>query len=360
MPSHKLRIVYMGTPDFAVLPLKRIIEAGFQVVGVVTNPDKPAGRGQQLQESAVKKYAREIGLKILQPEKFRDPDFLQALAELKADLQLVVAFKMLPEVVWNMPPLGTVNLHASLLPDYRGAAPINRAVMNGETCSGVTTFLLKQEIDTGNIIFQEKVEIGEEMTAGELHDELMEKGADLLLKTVQAMEAGDYPLTDQCGLLRGRGGGSVRGLRDEAARAVGSLPQVTGGNGEQYFSQDAVSKLAPAAGIALSENLTPAEKLKEVQKLAEQGLPYALEIFKSIGVYLAHTLFLYARFYDIRNLIVLGRVASGVGGERIVSECQRVLKEEYPALAQKLRVMLPDENFRRVGQSMAAASLPEV
>ena len=111
---------------------------------------------------------------------------------------------MLPEVVWNMPPLGTVNLHASLLPDYRGAAPINRAVMNGETCSGVTTFLLKQEIDTGNIIFQEKVEIGEEMTAGELHAELMEKGADLLLKTVQAMEAGDYPLTDQCGLLRGR------------------------------------------------------------------------------------------------------------------------------------------------------------
>ena len=132
------------------------------------------------------------------------------------------------------------------------------------------------------------------------------------------------------------------------------------GVGCKYFSQDAVSKLAPAAGIALSENLTPAEKLKEVQKLAEQGLPYALEIFKSIGVYLAHTLFLYARFYDIRNLIVLGRVASGVGGERIVSECQRVLKEEYPALAQKLRVMLPDENFRRVGQSMAAASLPEV
>ena len=132
------------------------------------------------------------------------------------------------------------------------------------------------------------------------------------------------------------------------------------GVGCKYFSQDAVSKLAPAAGIALSESLTPAEKLKEVQKLAEQGLPYALEIFKSIGVYLAHTLFLYARFYDIRNLIVLGRVASGVGGERIVSECQRVLKEEYPALAQKLCVMLPDENFRRVGQSMAAASLPEV
>ena len=143
-----------------------------------------------------------------------------------------------------------------------------------------------------------------------------------------------------------------RAMRDEWSGDIGV--------GCKYFSQDAVSKLAPAAGIALSESLTPAEKLKEVQKLAEQGLPYALEIFKSIGVYLAHTLFLYARFYDIRNLIVLGRVASGVGGERIVSECQRVLKEEYPALAQKLRVMLPDENFRRVGQSMAAASLPEV
>ena len=132
------------------------------------------------------------------------------------------------------------------------------------------------------------------------------------------------------------------------------------GVGCKYFSQDAVSKLAPAAGIALSEQLTPAEKLKEVQKLAESGLPYALDIFRSIGVYLGHTLCLYARLYDIRNLIVLGRVASGVGGDLIVSECQRVLKEEYPELAQKLRVMLPDENFRRVGQSMAAASLPEV
>lgn len=143
MPSHKLRIVYMGTPDFAVLPLKRIIEAGFQVVGVVTNPDKPAGRGQQLQESAVKKYAREIGLKILQPEKFRDPDFLQALAELKADLQLVVAFKMLPEVVWNMPPLGTVNLHASLLARITGGRTDKPGRNDGETCSGVTDFPFK-------------------------------------------------------------------------------------------------------------------------------------------------------------------------------------------------------------------------
>jgi methionyl-tRNA formyltransferase len=145
----------------------------------VTNPDKPAGRGQQLQESAVKKYAQEAGLKILQPEKFRDESFLQELAALKADLQVVVAFKMLPEVVWNMPPLGTVNLHASLLPDYRGAAPINWAVMRGEAYSGVSTFLLKHEIDTGCVIFEEKVAIPEEMTAGELHDELMQVGASL-------------------------------------------------------------------------------------------------------------------------------------------------------------------------------------
>ena len=199
-----LRIVYMGTPDFAVLPLKKLVESGYQIVGVVTNPDKPAGRGQQLQESAVKKYAREAGLKILQPEKFRDEHFLNELADLKADLQLVVAFKMLPEVVWGMPRLGTVNLHASLLPDYRGAAPINWAIMNGEKVSGVTTFLLKHEIDSGNIIFQEPVEVTDEMTAGDLHDLLMEKGADLLLKTVDAIAAGNFPLIDQAELLKGR------------------------------------------------------------------------------------------------------------------------------------------------------------
>lgn len=204
MSNHSLRIVYMGTPDFAVLPLKKLVEAGHNIVGVVTNPDKPAGRGQQLQESAVKKYALQAGLKILQPERFRDENFLKELAGLKADLQLVVAFKMLPECVWNMPPIGTVNLHASLLPDYRGAAPINWAVINGEKISGVTTFLLKHEIDTGNIIFQEKVTITDEMTAGELHDELMLKGADLLLKTVEAIETDSYRLVDQTALLEGR------------------------------------------------------------------------------------------------------------------------------------------------------------
>lgn len=194
----------MGTPDFAVLPLKKIIEAGYEVVGVVTNPDKPAGRGQKLQESAVKKYARENGLKILQPEKFRNERFLQELAGLKVDLQLVVAFKMLPEVVWNMPPLGTVNLHASLLPDYRGAAPINWAIINGEKETGVTTFLLKHEIDSGNIVYQQKVRISETMTAGELHDELMEVGAELLLKTVDALESGKASFIEQTQLLEGR------------------------------------------------------------------------------------------------------------------------------------------------------------
>ncbi|MDE5640050.1 MAG: methionyl-tRNA formyltransferase [Odoribacter sp.] len=204
MQKHKLRIVYMGTPDFAVSPLKKIVEAGFDVVGVVTNPDKPAGRGQKVQESPVKRYAMEQGISLLQPEKFRDEAFLQNLSAWKADLQLVVAFKMLPEVVWAMPPLGTINLHASLLPDYRGAAPINWAVINGETCSGVSTFLLSHEIDTGKIIFQEKVAIREEMSAGDLHDLLMERGAELLVKTVEAVEKNNYSLIDQSTLLKGR------------------------------------------------------------------------------------------------------------------------------------------------------------
>ena len=199
-----LRIVYMGTPDFAVLPLQRLLDTGHNVVAVVTNPDKPAGRGQKLQESAVKRFAVERGIPVLQPERFRDEAFLASLRALEADLQLVVAFKMLPEVVWNMPPMGTVNLHASLLPDYRGAAPINWAVMNGERQSGVTTFLLKHEIDTGSVIFQQPVDLPETMTAGELHDALMVAGADLLVKTVDAMAEGNFPLREQEELLDGR------------------------------------------------------------------------------------------------------------------------------------------------------------
>jgi methionyl-tRNA formyltransferase len=185
-----MRIVFMGTPDFAVASLDALIQADFQVVGVITAADKPAGRGQNLSESPVKKYAVANGLTVLQPLKLKDPEFLEALKSLKADLQVVVAFRMLPEVVWNMPPKGTINLHASLLPQYRGAAPINHAIINGETQSGVTTFFLTHEIDTGDIIFAESVDIADDDTAGVLHDKLMNVGAGLLIKTVQGIESG--------------------------------------------------------------------------------------------------------------------------------------------------------------------------
>jgi methionyl-tRNA formyltransferase len=187
-----MKIVFMGTPDFAVASLNALLEAGFDVVGVITAPDKPSGRGQKINESAVKQYAQEKGLKILQPVKLKDSEFINELRSLQADLQVVVAFRMLPEMVWNMPPKGTINLHGSLLPQYRGAAPINWAIINGEKESGVTTFLLKQEIDTGDILFAESVKIEEQDNAGELHDKLMTIGAALLVKTVKAIESGDY------------------------------------------------------------------------------------------------------------------------------------------------------------------------
>lgn len=173
----------MGTPEFAVPALDVLVKNGYEVAGVVTAPDRPAGRGQQLHQSAVKQYALRHNLKLLQPEKLKDEDFIDALKALKADLQIVVAFRMLPEVVWNMPPLGTYNLHASLLPKYRGAAPINWAIINGEKETGVTTFKLKHEIDTGNILFRQSVAISDTTTAGELHDELMHVGSALILKT---------------------------------------------------------------------------------------------------------------------------------------------------------------------------------
>jgi methionyl-tRNA formyltransferase len=182
----------MGTPEFAVASLDALVKAGFEVVGVITAPDKPAGRGQKLSESAVKQYAVANGLRVLQPEKLRNPEFLAELKSLNADLQVVVAFRMLPEVVFGMPPKGTINLHASLLPNYRGAAPINWAIINGEAQSGVTTFFLKQDIDTGDVLFSESVNIDPDDTAGDLHDNLMETGAKLLVKTVKAIESGDY------------------------------------------------------------------------------------------------------------------------------------------------------------------------
>ncbi|MFA6276364.1 MAG: methionyl-tRNA formyltransferase [Pedobacter sp.] len=187
-----MKIVFMGTPDFAVASLSALQQAGLDIVGVVTAADKPAGRGQKLNESAVKKYALENNLRVLQPLKLKDPLFIEELASLNADLFVVVAFRMLPEVVWNMPAKGTINLHGSLLPQYRGAAPINHVIINGEKESGVTTFFLKQEIDTGDIIFSDAVEITDDETAGSLHDKLMVVGANLLVKTVKAIEADDY------------------------------------------------------------------------------------------------------------------------------------------------------------------------
>ncbi|SDP60344.1 methionyl-tRNA formyltransferase [Mucilaginibacter sp. OK268] len=198
-----MRIVFMGTPEFAVASLDALIKAGSDIVGVVTAPDKPAGRGQKVSESAVKQYAVANGLKVLQPEKLKNPEFLAELKSLHADLQVVVAFRMLPEVVWAMPPKGTINLHASLLPQYRGAAPINWVLINGEKESGATTFFLKHEIDTGDVLFTEKVTLNGHETAGTLHDWLMNKGAGLLVKTVKAVESGRYHEHPQTALLTG-------------------------------------------------------------------------------------------------------------------------------------------------------------
>lgn len=186
--KNELRILFMGTPDFAVASLKLLVENNFNVVGVITAPDKPAGRGQKIMQSAVKKYALSKNLKVLQPTNLKCADCVAEIQALNANLQIVVAFRMLPEVIWSMPQYGTFNLHASLLPQYRGAAPINWAIINGERETGVTTFFLQQKIDTGHIIAQEKVSIHEHETAGELHDKLMNIGADLVLKTTQMIE----------------------------------------------------------------------------------------------------------------------------------------------------------------------------
>lgn len=182
-----MRIVYLGTPEFAVPPLRVLLENGYNIVAVVTAPDKPGGR-QGTQVSAVKKFALEHRIPVLQPERLKNPEFLEQLRAFRADLQIVVAFRMLPEAVWNMPPMGTMNLHGSLLPKYRGAAPINWAIINGEKETGLTTFLLKHEIDTGDLLFQERIPIGENETAGELHDRMMEAGAGLVLQSVRALE----------------------------------------------------------------------------------------------------------------------------------------------------------------------------
>lgn len=206
MNSKEIRIVYMGTPDFAVAPLKSLVNQGYRVVGVVTMPDKPVGRHQNvLQASPVKEYALQAGLPVLQPLKLKDEAFLDELRSLEAHLQIVVAFRMLPQTVWSMPPMGTFNLHASLLPRYRGAAPINWALINGEQETGNTTFFLDQEIDTGGIILQERVPIADSDNAGTLHDRLMELGARMVCDTVDRIARGDCHATPQSLITAGVG-----------------------------------------------------------------------------------------------------------------------------------------------------------
>ncbi len=194
----------MGTPEFAVASLDALVQAGYNVAGVITAPDKPAGRGMKITQSAVKKYATEHNLFVLQPEKLKNPVFLKELIALRADLQIVVAFRMLPEAVWNMPKMGTVNVHGSLLPQYRGAAPINWAVINGEKETGVTTFKLKHEIDTGDILLQESFAIGEDETAGEVHDRMKEIGAQLLVRTVEGLVNGTLEEKTQESMANGQ------------------------------------------------------------------------------------------------------------------------------------------------------------
>ncbi|MGJ8593135.1 MAG: methionyl-tRNA formyltransferase [Aquaticitalea sp.] len=195
--KNQLRIIFMGTPEFAVATLKTLVENDYKVVGVITAPDRPAGRGQKLQESDVKKYAVAQNLNLLQPTNLKDKTFIEELKALNANLQIVVAFRMLPEIVWKMPKFGTFNLHASLLPDYRGAAPIHWAIINGEKKTGITTFFIDEKIDTGAIILQDEVEIEADETVGKLHDKLMNLGSELVLKTVELIEKGTATTTIQ-------------------------------------------------------------------------------------------------------------------------------------------------------------------
>ena len=199
--KENFRIIFMGTPEFAVSSLKAILMAGYPVVGVITAPDKPAGRGKRLRMSAVKTFALQNNLPVLQPANLKDLDFIEQLKALGAELQVVVAFRMLPEVVWAMPPFGTINLHASLLPQYRGAAPINHAIINGEERTGLTTFLLQKEIDTGQILLQKELNIGFDENVGQLHDRMMELGAGLLTETLELIRTNQIQPIDQSALI---------------------------------------------------------------------------------------------------------------------------------------------------------------
>lgn len=249
MNSKDLRIVYMGTPDFAVAPLRALVEGGYNVVAVVTTPDKPSGRGLKVNESAVKRYAVEAGLPILQPVKLRDEEFVDAFKALDADLGIVIAFRMLPEIIWAEPKFGTFNLHASLLPQYRGAAPINRAIMNGETVTGVTTFLLNPRIDEGAVLGQVKVDIEPSDNVGTLHDKLMNVGVDLVLETVEKIAAGNVEPIEQDAMVEGELKPAPKIFKEDCHIDF-SLP------GREVVNLVRGLSPYPAAWAQLAENLT--------------------------------------------------------------------------------------------------------
>ena len=267
---NKMKVVFMGTPDFAVEALRQLVEGGYNVVGVITMPDKPAGRGHKIQYSPVKQYALEQNLPLLQPERLKDEVFVEALREWKADLQIVVAFRMLPEVVWNMPRLGTFNLHASLLPQYRGAAPINWAVINGDTETGITTFFLKHEIDTGEVIQQVRVPIADTDNVEVVHDKLMVLGGKLVLETVDAIL-----------------NGTVKPIPQEEMAVVGELrpaPKIFKETCRIDWNQpvkkiyDFIRGLSPYPA-AWSELIT-----------SEEGAAVVVKIFESEKIYESHQL----------------------------------------------------------------------
>lgn len=247
--AKELRIVYMGTPDFAVAPLRALVEGGYNVVAVVTTPDKPSGRGLKVNESAVKKYAMEVGLPIYQPVKLRDEEFVESFKALDADLGIVIAFRMLPEIIWAAPRLGTFNLHASLLPQYRGAAPINRAIMNGETETGVTTFLLNPQIDEGAVLGQVKVEIEPTDNVGSLHDKLMNVGVELVLETVEKIACGEVSPIEQESMFEGELKPAPKIFKEDCHIDFSR-------SGEEIINQVRGLSPYPAAWANLSENLS--------------------------------------------------------------------------------------------------------
>ncbi len=247
--AKQLRIVYMGTPDFAVAPLRALVEGGYNVVAVVTTPDKPSGRGLKVNESAVKRYAVEVGLPIYQPVKLRDEEFVEAFRALDADLGIVIAFRMLPEIIWAAPRLGTFNLHASLLPQYRGAAPINRAIMNGESETGVTTFLLNPQIDEGAVLGQVKVEIEPSDNVGTLHDKLMNVGVDLVLETVEKIAEGNVTPIEQSEMFEGELKPAPKIFKEDCHIDFSLC-------GEQIINQIRGLSPYPAAWANLSEGLS--------------------------------------------------------------------------------------------------------